>query len=442
MPSCIIIDEAAEILYIHGRTGRFLEPAEGKASLNLLKMARPGLKRAVARAFREVKNEGVEHRIENLYLGENGGHEVVHVVVRPLMDSELGRGMMLVLFEEAAAADVPEPREKTAVRSENSQSAEIKRLQDKLRFAQRNLQATIGELETSNEELKSANEELQSTNEELQSTNEELETSKEELQSLNEESATVNTELQKRIDELVAAKDDMQCLMESTEIAAIVLNVDFNIRKFTAKVTDIFPLTSSDVGRPLTHFASKLQGIDLQRFAKDVLDNLAKKTCQVTDTDGNIYQMSVKPFRTAANVIDGVIFTFENITELERLRFAAMRLAAVVKDSSDALLLLDADGAILAWNRGAQQLYGYTEAEALKMNIRQVVPPERQSDWAALIARCLAEDIETQPVERLSREGRVFQVSLAVTRICTADGTVRQLATTERELAQTGLAGH
>ena len=167
-----------------------------------------------------------------------------------------------------------------------------------MQYTKENLQSTIEELETSNEEMKSTNEELQSTNEELQSSNEELETSKEELQSLNEESATVNAELQSRIDELVNAKDDIKNLLDATEIASIFLDINLGVRRFTPKATEIFPLTLTDIGRPINHFASKLKHINLHQYAHEVLQDLSMQEIEVEVEDGRIFRMKVRPYRT------------------------------------------------------------------------------------------------------------------------------------------------
>ena len=167
--------------------------------------------------------------------------------------------------------------------------------------------------------MKSTNEELQSTNEELQSSNEELETSKEELQSLNEESSTVNAELQSRIDELVNAKDDIKNLLDATGIASIFLDIDLGIRRFTPMATKLFPLTNTDIGRPIKHFTSTLIDIDLFDCAQSVLKDLSMYEIEVKDTEGKSYRMRVRPYRTINNVIDGVVITFEDITKIKSI---------------------------------------------------------------------------------------------------------------------------
>jgi two-component system CheB/CheR fusion protein len=319
LPVCVVVDDKADLIYAHGRTGRFLEPAEGEATSNILHMARPGLKAGLTHAIHKMSAERAEIQIKNLRVKNNGDSQDINLIVRPLPDIQSGyRGLMLIIFDETLNEKEKKvtPRPKVYVSDKNQNT---KRLEEELRYTRENLQRTIEELETSNEELKSANEELQSANEELQSTNEELETSKEELQSLNEEASTVNAELQGRIDELVSANDDIKNLLDSTDIATIFLDIDLNIRRFTPLVASFFHLTPSDVGRSIEHFATTLKDVDIKKHATQVLRNLEKYEAVVVDNRGEQYRMRVRPFRTVSNVIEGVVVTFENVTEFQKM---------------------------------------------------------------------------------------------------------------------------
>ena len=199
-PPCAVVDEARNVVYIHGRAGRFLEPPEGRFSGKISDMARPGLKRALAACLDQAARGRAEARRGEVRVESNGGSVVLDVVARPLGGSRRLRGLTLVRFEERRpVAEVEAPAAEGDTEAGAGQPTP----------ARLGLQATMEDVETANEELQCANEELQSTNEELQSTNEELETSKEELQSLNEELATVNAELQGRIDELGRTNDDL-----------------------------------------------------------------------------------------------------------------------------------------------------------------------------------------------------------------------------------------
>lgn len=323
LPVSVVVDDKGDLIYTQGRTGRFLEPAEGEASNNILEMARPGLKAGLTNAIQRMSNERTEIVIKNLRVQNNGDSQDINLIVRPLPDIQSGhRGLMLIIFDEISDKIAKTEKmgpSRNAEESRPTSGQDLKRLEDELRFTRENLETTIEELETSNEELKSTNEELQSANEELQSTNEELETSKEELQSLNEESSTVNSELQGRIDELVSANDDIKNLLDATDIATIFLDINLNIRRFTPLIARFFHLTHSDIGRSIEHFASTLKGVDIKEFARQVLKDLEKYESVIEDNEGQKYRMRVRPFRTVNNVIEGVVITFDNVTVFKRM---------------------------------------------------------------------------------------------------------------------------
>ena len=244
-------------------------------------------------------------------------------------------------------------------------------LSTELQSTREYLQAAIEELETSNEELKSTNEELQSVNEELQSTNEELETSKEELQSTNEELSTVNTELQNKIDQYSKASDDMSNLLAATEIATLFVDTTLCIKNYTPAAASLIHLIQTDIGRPLNDLKTRFTDVDLADLAGNVLKDLNTVELDILSQDDIWYSLKVMPYRTTGNVIDGVVMTFVNVHKIKQAdKFR--RLATVVADSNDAVTILDMDGNILAWNKGARQLYGWTESEALKMNISEL----------------------------------------------------------------------
>ena len=328
-PPCVIIDEANSIIYLHGRTGRYLEPVIGKVSVNILQMARPGLRVDLEAAIRAAATNKQEYVRKGVAIEHNGGHIFIDLTVKPVLGHNALRGLMMVIFKEI---DIPAQKKGASKQAKVPiKNTAVETLEQELRHTKENLQTTIEELQTANDELKSANEELQSTNEELQSSNEELETSKEELQSLNEEAATVNAELQSRIDELSRTNDDMKNLLDSTQIAAIFLDLDLCVRRFTPKAVEIIPLAATDAGRPINHFATALINTDLAEYAQDVMENLGMKEKEVRGKGGAFYRMRVRPFRTVNNVIDGVVITLEDITALKEAHAALSKLNAALE---------------------------------------------------------------------------------------------------------------
>ena len=206
-PPCVIINEKGDILYIYGRTGKYLEPFPGEARMNIYDMARKGLKSELPIAIRKTLTYKKEVVCKNVKVLTNGEYQTINLVIKPMEVLDFGTRLMIVAFEGASHVEETDKYKHT---SNKNMDEKIKNLEKELQHNKENLQTTIGELETSNEEFKSTNEELQSTNEELQSTNEELETSKEEQQSLNEELTTVNNELQEKIEELKLSNNDMK----------------------------------------------------------------------------------------------------------------------------------------------------------------------------------------------------------------------------------------
>jgi two-component system CheB/CheR fusion protein len=309
-------------------------------------------------------------------------------------------------------------------------------LEQELLSTREYLQTTNEELETSNEELKSTNEEPQSVNEELQSTNEELETSKEELQSTNEELITVNAELLKKVDELSEVNNDINNLLASTEIGTVFLDINLCIKRFTPAAVEIFNLIHTDIGRPISDITSKIQIDDLYNRSREVLQTSARQDAEVQDRNGLWYSMRLMPYRTLENVIEGVVINFVDISKVKEIK-QLNRLATVVRDSNDAVTVQDLDGNILAWNKGARQMYGWSEAEALKMNIRELIPQNKKKEYAA-ITKIIKNNEPAEPfvTQRQCKTGKLLNVWLTITALEDEDGKPVEIATTERDITE------
>ncbi|MDX1520083.1 MAG: CheR family methyltransferase, partial [Anaerolineae bacterium] len=333
-PASVIINERCEILYFYGRTGKYLEPASGEASLNLLRMAREGLRIPLTTAIRKVITQKQAIAQENIRVETNGVAQLITLRVRPVQWPAAMQGLILVIFENATPAQPLEASD-TPTEAGDGRQAGIAELELELKSTKEYLQTTIEELETSNEELQSSNEELQSSNEELQSTNEELETSKEELQSVNEELVTVNSELQNKIDELIRANNDMQNLLTNIDVGAIFLDLKLHIQRFNPAATRIINLISADIGRPVGHIVSKLVDEDLTTYCQKVIDTLETTEKEVQTQDGKWYWMRVAPYRTVEHSVDGVVITFNEITVQKKvekqLRASERRLALAIE---------------------------------------------------------------------------------------------------------------
>jgi two-component system, chemotaxis family, CheB/CheR fusion protein len=315
VPPAVLVNSEGDIIFISGRTGRYLEPAAGKANWNIHVMAREGLRShlliGLPQALRH--HETVTHH--NVAVGVNGNQHNIDLTILPIKEPQTLQGMAMIVFADVASSHTP-PASSTASELAATRAVEM---EQNLKSLSEELQAVREEMQTREEELKSANEELQSTNEELQTTNEELTTSREEMQSLNEELQTVNAELQAKVDELSSASNDMKNLLNSTDIATIFLDRALYVRRFTTQATRIFKLISSDVGRPLLDIVTDLQYSDLQDDAQQVLQTLEFSKKEIKTLDGRWFSVKIMPYRTITNVIDGVVVTFSDISAAKQL---------------------------------------------------------------------------------------------------------------------------
>ena len=513
-PVAALVNGYGDILYLHGRTGMYLEPAPGDAGINnIFKMAREGLRAELTTCLHKAAAAKDRVRALNLRVKTNGHFTLVNLTICPVAVGPLAAlnpadslpapevrresPLYLVILEAAAVAEqrpgrvgkmaksanvVPQIADAQGV--SNDAEAQIAELKVELQAKEEFLHATNEELETSNEELKSSNEEMQSVNEELQSTNEELETSKEELQSINEELNTVNTELQSKVSDFSRANNDMNNLLAGTGIGTIFVDYALRILRFTPAATQMINLIPGDIGRPVGHIMSNLLGYDsLVSDIQSVLKTLLPKEVDVqikppesakpaantapndfslsktrdfnkdgraenassaakpkfTDMASKFYTLRILPYRTLDNVIEGAVITFVEITEVVRaredLRVAKelMRLAVIVRDAYDAILMQDLNGRITAWNPGAVRMYGWSEAEALAMNSSERIPEElREKALERVHKLSQAQVLEPCLTHRIAKDGSILEVFLTSTALVDSAGRMYAIATTER----------
>ncbi|TVR66365.1 MAG: PAS domain S-box protein [Gemmatimonadales bacterium] len=451
-PVAALVDESGKILYLHGRTGLYLEPAPGEGEMNVLRMAREGLQRDLSIAFHRATTRQERVQRDGLKVRTNGDSVMVDLVVRPVPrgpgvneDSQDQQGSPLFLIILKAVQDDASAGPAPGV-SLGTDKSELERriveLEEKLEASEGYLGATQEEMQSTNEELRTSIEELQSANEELQATNEELETSQEELQSLNEELATVNTELESKVSDLSRSRNDMDNLLAGTGIATIFVDEELRIQRFTPTATRLMNLIKADRGRPVGDLASKLVNYDsLTDDIHGVLDTLEAREREVQTKDGQWYLLGIRPYRTLGNVIEGAVVTFVQISELKKAQAAIReaeglrRLAVVVRDSSDPISSVDLEGRIQAWNPAAERIYGWSEADALQMNYLDLVPESLQAE-ARSIFESARSGLEIEPfrTDRLTRHDQTVTVWLTVTGLVDEEGRPYGVSSTERPL--------
>ena len=373
-PPSVIADESGDILFVHGRTGEFLEPAPGEPGMNVLTMAREGLKAELTAALQEAVRRRVEVVRKNLFARADGPSGPLDLTVRPLEHPPKARPLFVITFETVRGG----PRRTIGGRKARSRRTLPSReaaLERELISTRTNLQSTIEELEAANEELRSANEEIQSVNEELQSTNEELETTREEQQSLNEELISVNAELQDRLVELGNVNDDMKNLLDSLEVPTLFVDRQLRIKRFTRHAPRVVNLIPGDIGRPVEHVVTNFDNVDLAEQARAALLDLKAHEFEVKTRDDRWYLLRALPYRTLENDVDGVVLTFLDIHSLKTARDQLDALnrqleehrrfqTDVIDTLRESVLVLDSELRVVSANRKFYEAFGETAASS------------------------------------------------------------------------------
>ena len=388
VPAAVVIEPKGLILYVHGRTGRYLAPAPGPGTLNVFDMALPELQHPLARLAAQAQAAQQPVLSAPLAVPTATGPQRVRLHVQPLAEPGAAPGggasaatWLLVVFEELSPLPpVPVPArrggaktgaaqaeaEAAATEAAAQSAAAVAAIGQELSFTRHRLQTTIEELESSVEELRSTNEELQSTNEELQSTNEESMTNKEEMQSLNEELLTLNTQHQSKTEELGQAANDIKNLLDATGIATIFLDNDLLIKRYTPSIGHVLPLQPSDVGRSISHFAASLNYEQLGPAVQQVLDRLTPHEANVQVSAGDWFALRILPYRTLDNYISGAVLTFANITPLKTLEAQLQRTTAfaesIIATMPEPVLILDANLRVVQASQAFATTFGGTVA--------------------------------------------------------------------------------
>ena len=380
-PSGVLVNTKGDILFINGHTGKYLEPASGKANWNIYVMARNELREKLTGAFQKAISQKESVDIRNIKVGKNGGTQFVDVHIEWIDKPAVLKGLLMIIFKDVPYTNTKLINKKIKVPPVDTRINEI---EQELKLSREEHHAALEEMQSSQEELKSSSEELQSTNEELQSTNEELTTSREEMQSLNEELQTVNAELQSKIEALSRINNDMKNLLDSTEIATLFLDGKLLVRQFTPSATKIIKLIPGDIGRPVTDLATDVLYPSLPEDAKEVLRTLVFSEKPVVSRKGQWFKVRIMPYRTIEDKIDGLVITFTEITKEKiaeiNLKQTEIMLYSLISSASNAIICLSSEGKIFEFNPEAEKLFGYTKGEVLNRNYFELfIPlPERK----------------------------------------------------------------
>jgi two-component system CheB/CheR fusion protein len=379
-PPSIVINSEADVLYISQGAGRYLQHKTGEVSNNLLSLVSGDLRLELRTTIFQAQQSGQSARTRPINHRRDAQHYQVNIEVHPFTDTETELNCLYILFSEQEI-DANNLNPDAFVQSENQMLSNLDR---ELQRTKLQLQDVIEQSEVSSEELKASNEEMQAVNEELRSASEELETSKEELQSINEELLTVNHELKIKVEETDQANDYLSNLISSTDIATVFVDRELRIKWFTPRATDIFSMLAVDAGRPLMNITHRLKYDEMIGDAMSVFESLKGIEREIASSDGRWYIVRVLPYRSNVDQIGGIVLTFVDITSRrdaeQELRLSEERLRLITESTHDyAIVVLNEEGFITDWNKGAGHTFGYSREEAEGRHFRFIFSAEDQS---------------------------------------------------------------
>jgi two-component system CheB/CheR fusion protein len=375
-PSGFVVTEAMKIIQFRGNTSAFLGPSPGHPNLNLIDMLRSELRAPVRAAMSNAARTSDLATDDSIEIrGDGDIRHCYKLSILPLPRPVSQSQHYLVLF---SPLDDRLPGDSThkpfgilqtiaaTLLEKNTQNkdSELTRSLSETQDLKRQLATLAAERDLTLEELRTSNEEILSSNEELQSSNEELETAKEELQSSNEELRTVNDELQVRNRDLTQTRDDLSNIISSTNFPLILLGNDLSIRRFTPAAERLLGLLPGDIGRGIATVRIELGGKDLYDQCLSVLATMQFTEQQVKDRQGRWYTMTVRPYRTTDNKLDGLVISFFDVNTLTAdLSRRGMDLAArILEATREPLLVVDERLTIRMINFAFQNFFGSSEA--------------------------------------------------------------------------------
>jgi two-component system CheB/CheR fusion protein len=378
-PPSIVVNSEADILYVSRGAGRYLQHMTGEISNNLLSLVNGDLRLELRTTIFQAQQSGQSVRARPLNHERDGRHYQVQIEVHPFTDAETELNCLYIVFGEQEI-DAHNVSSDASVQSENQMLSNLDR---ELQRTKMQLQDVIEQGEVSSEELKASNEEMQAINEELRSASEELETSKEELQSINEELLTVNHELKIKVEETDQVNDYLSNLISSTDIATVFVDRELKIKWFTPRATDIFSMLAVDAGRPLMDITHRLEYDDLIGDSMSVFESLKGIEREIASSDSRWYIVRILPYRSNVDQIGGIVLTFVDITSRreaeQELRLSEERMRLVTESTHDyAIIVINEEGLITDWNKGAQHTFGYRKDEAEGRHFRFIFSAEDQ----------------------------------------------------------------
>jgi two-component system, chemotaxis family, CheB/CheR fusion protein len=400
-PAWVLVNKSLDIVQFRGNTDRYVAPASGQPTWNLMKMLRGGLAPTVRVLIHSALKENKSVRKNGLTVTHGKSIGLVDVEAAPLNITNQ-ESFCLIVFIDRKVEKIVKVKEAGRKGKNNKTDpifVENIALKEELALTHKSLQSIIEDQNATSEEMQSTNEEVLSANEELQSTNEELETAKEELQSTNEELTTLNDELSNRNHELDNLSNDLINVLSNASVSIVMVGSDLRIRRFTPMAEKLLNLIPSDVGRVLTEINFGFQIDKLEDQVNDVIKTMNTFEMEARDKRGIWYSVRIRPYKTIDNKIDGAVIVFININDFkikQNLIEEAKRYSeGVIQTVRDPLVILDKDLRVERANQAFYDTFQVTEKDTIGRQFYDL--GNRQ--WNIPELKTLLEEVLPQKVE-------------------------------------------
>lgn len=400
LPASVLINEDLQILRIWGHLGPYLEPAAGTPTFDLSKLAGAGLLQSIRSALQRATKKNKVVRQQKAPVESRHGMRFVNLEITPITVNSTAKKFFLIVFREELPA-APHLANTKIARLKRRDVAAIVREHKLLTQQSARLKEQL-QSATQNHEISS--EEFQAAAEELQTSNEELETAKRELQSGNEELRVLNERLHQRNSELLAANQELASVLTNIITPLMIVDRDLRIRRFNPPAQKLLNLQPGDVGRRLREIRPNLEAADLEALARETLRQMSPSDCELRERRiGKWYSVRVRPYRTAADRVEGAVFSFHDIDVLKRnLDQTRVFADALIENAREALLVLDRNLRITLANSAFCRLFQLTAPQTEGQMIYELA----DGQWNIPGLRVLLDDV----IQR-NRRADDFEVS-------------------------------
>ncbi len=430
VPLILTLSQKGEIVYVLGNSAGLLQVPSGEPVNDLSSIVDPNLRLTISMGLKAVEDKNEPLIFNKIPVRIDGSDRLVDLRMSKLQKARNQSELTVILIENVIENKKEAELPPVTFNLDLMTQQRIRDLEEELYFTKQNLKIAVEDLEASNEELQSANEEMQSGNEELQSTNEEL-------QSTNEELLILNNEYQKKVSELAALNDDINNLMQSSKIINLFLDENKNIRQVSPEACLVLKLSAADIGSPLERVTGQFSNTHIFDLVDNTLSTGEAAEVEDVCSNGRRYIIRTNPFYTSEKTISGVTVNLLDISSIRTVVSEKDRLAAVVTNSQAPIIIQSLVGKILSWNLGAEQLYGYCEADALTMRVEDLVPEPYQVEMQKLVRKTIeGHNLGVLESVRRTKNGQELCIRFTLTLLLDEDKQPYAIASTEYDITE------